>query len=158
MIHCIRPLSLLVVCTVTLGLCACSQQKVPKQVATLDGENPLLGRWLQETTVFHYAENEDRVEIPSDSTWFLFSENGTAIFTQRINAAYHQQLYTWATQDSTLNLSSDIQLNTGEFFFKTSDSTFSYTRQLPEESIEGLTGWTYHYIRIEGDNPVAHAK
>jgi hypothetical protein len=111
--------------------------------------NLLVGNWLGEQTSYHYLGKEDRVEVPSDSTWFAFELIGVSIFTQRIQGAYHKQLYSWNVTDSTLILTSDIQLNTGTFQFVIADSSFEYTRQLESMTQDSLTGWTYTYRRVD---------
>ncbi len=121
----------------------------PSDLQAESNRNLLVGNWLREQTAYHYLGKDDRVELPADSMWFAFEMNGVSIFTQRIQGAYHQQLYSWTVSDSELILTSDIQLNTGKFEYTLSDSVLTYIRNLETMTQDSLTGWTYTYRRVE---------
>ncbi len=128
---------------------ACGKPETESAVKETSNRDLLVGNWLRQHTTYHYFGKDDRIEQPLDSMWFEFELNGVSIFTQRIQGAYHQQLYSWTVSDSTLTLTSDIRLNTGSFECSISDSMFMYSRDLEEMAQDSLTGWTYSYRRVE---------
>jgi len=135
-----------------LMLSACggdNRRNDPSDAFASNNRDLFVGNWLREQTVYHYLGKDDRVEQPLDSMWFAFELNGICIFTQRIQGAYHKQLYSWTVSDSTLTLTSDILVNTGSFEYSVSDSVLRYTRTLETMAQDSLLGWMYTYRRSE---------